>query len=581
MMEFDRDATIAEQQMEAIIFLLVAFGYIDESFDPAEKAFISDHIRKLVAQRASRLSEPPGIDILERWTQHFLEVLDRFDNSVQSYFTESVGDGETTQQFVVAKLKLHCLELLKRFDEQNQRALLGAVETLMHADGVVHPAEEAFRDDLIRLVAAPDELAFVDEPTEADDQDDDRFSDTLSDPESAGGGRASIVIDGAQEMKARTSHHPFFDDSEWDYTLTSEAFAEECKSDLALLDSATSTLSELRQRGNGRLSMARDFRGFTRGAPFLDGHVYVIPPEPSTTYELTVVGDLHGCYSCLKAALLQSDFLAKVQAHRESPGSGPVPYLVLLGDYIDRGKFSYSGTLRTVLQLLVRMPDHVFVLRGNHEFYVEINGRILAPVRPCEAMDAIAEVADNRIFARYMRLFETLPNSLVFGSTYFVHGGIPRADTFKEKWKGVSSLNDAEMRFQMMWSDPSETDFVPLELQQASARFPFGRKQFHEFMRAIGCQTMVRGHERVIDGFRAIYDDDEGTLLSLFSAGGADNDDLPARSNYREVTPMALTITQSDDITTFTPFQLDYKRFNNPEYNGFFRASRLPSAPAE
>ena len=39
---------------------------------------------------------------------------------------------------------------------------------------------------------------------------------------------------------------------------------------------------------------------------------------------------------------------------------------------------------------------------------------------------------------------------------------------------------------------------------------------------------MVRGHEKVDAGFKPMYGD-PASLLSLFSAGGADNDDLPRR----------------------------------------------------
>ena len=55
--------------------------------------------------------------------------------------------------------------------------------------------------------------------------------------------------------------------------------------------------------------------------------------------------------------------------------------------------FSYAGTLRAVMQLFLAYPDNVFMLRGNHEHYVEIGGKVLAPVRPCEAMDSIKDLA--------------------------------------------------------------------------------------------------------------------------------------------------------------------------------------------
>ena len=54
-----------------------------------------------------------------------------------------------------------------------------------------------------------------------------------------------------------------------------------------------------------------------------------MPPKPGRDYDLTVLGDLHGCYSCLKAALMQSDFFAKVEAFRIDPKHNPEPKLIL------------------------------------------------------------------------------------------------------------------------------------------------------------------------------------------------------------------------------------------------------------
>ena len=116
---------------------------------------------------------------------------------------------------------------------------------------------------------------------------------------------------------------------------------------------------------------AKDFSAFAGQDPFLDGHVYVVAPKPGLAYELLVLGDLHGCYSCLKAALMQADFFAKVQAHHDDPEKNPRMMLVFLGDYIDRGRFSYNGILRTVMQLFVdgararlRAPRQPRVLPG-------------------------------------------------------------------------------------------------------------------------------------------------------------------------------------------------------------------------
>jgi hypothetical protein len=558
MISFSSDPLVAEQQMHAILYSLVAFGYVDGEFDKEEKTFIREHIGLLVEDRARQAlgdRAEQHRDTIGVWAEHFHEVLDSIDEEIQALFTESVADGESTEQFVLAKMKLRCFELFRRFDEDQRAALLATVDELIHADGVVQPSEHIFRTELAALLRVPVEL-------------DDMDLQSLR--------PGAVVIDDARTLDPRTPDHPFFQGFEQDYARDPDEFQRQAEADLDLIRRFSDKLVEQRETGRGKLDGAADFSAFAGGEPFLDGHVYVLPPRPGKEYDLLVIGDLHGCYSCLKGALLQGDFLAKVQAYRADPEGQPFPALVLLGDYIDRGRFSYNGILRTVMQLFLTAPEHVFVLRGNHEYYVEIKGRILAPVRPSEAMDALRGRADNAIFATYMRLFEALPNMLIFDRTLFVHAGIPREDTLAEKWKGITSLNDPDLRFQMLWSDPSKSDAVPLELQKASARFPFGKRQLKSFLARLGVKTLVRGHERIVEGFRKVYDDPDAMLLSLFSAGGATNDDLPPESNYREVTPMALTIRHKDGISQLTPFVIDYARFNDPRFNAFFRAENAP-----
>ncbi|AGP40972.1 metallophosphoesterase family protein [Sorangium cellulosum] len=558
MMTFSPDPRVAEQQMHAIIYYLTGFGYIDGELDPTEKSFIRGHIQELVQQRARDAlgdEAQANQDVIARWTKHFHEVFSEIDHQIQGLFTESVSDGEDPKDFVLAKIKLRCFELLDGFDDDNREALLATVDGLMLADGVIHPSEEKFRDELSALLALAGEIDDLEiEPIE----------------------QGAVVIDPATRKQARELDHPFFKAFEWDYATDPATFAEQAKVDLDLMRRFEEKLAEQRARGAGRLDGAADLASFAGQAPFLDGHVYVASPDPAHEVELLVVGDLHGCYSCLKAALMQADFFAKLQAYREDPAHNPRIMLVFLGDYIDRGRFSYNGILRTVMQLFLAAPDNVFVLRGNHEYYVELNGRVLAPVRPSEAMSSLAAIAPNEVFAAYMRLFEALPNMLVFDRILFVHAGIPRDDTLAARWQSVSSLNDPEIRFQMLWSDPSEVDAIPAELQKSTARFPFGKRQFKSFMQKLGCTTLIRGHERIPEGFRVVYDDPDGVLLTLFSAGGRTNDDLPKASNYREVTPMALTIRYKGGVSQLTPFVIEYERYNDPKYNAFFR-EQLPS----
>jgi hypothetical protein len=556
MMTFSQDPAIAKKQLLAIIFYLTAFGHMDGEFASSERRFVRDHVAKLVASRtrtAMASADPLARTVAnERWTAQFQRVADAIDREIAGLFTESVAEGESSDQFVHAKLALRCFELLKSFDDEGRARLFEVVDELVMADGVIHPNEAKLREEIQHLLDAPLELDVV-------------VTEVVIE--------RSVEVEPREVLTPRTDDHVFLTRAERPYPTDAASFAKQAEEDVGLVRQVKALLDEQRARGAGKLATAASVRDFAGHAPFLDGHVYVLPPKPGKDYELIVLGDLHGCYSCLKGALQQTDFFAKVQAHRDDPDGTPDTRLVLLGDYIDRGRFSFDGILRAAMRLFITAPDAVYMLRGNHEYYLEHQGRVLAPVRPAEAWTSVQGLANEAFLGEYMRLFEALPNMLAFDRVLFVHAGIPRDDTLAERWKGLASLNDPELRFQMLWSDPSEAETVPVELQRTTSRFAFGSQQLRSFLARIGCTTLVRGHERIVEGFRTVYDANDATLFSLFSAGGATNTDLPESSNYREVTPMALTIRHHDGVSRVRPFVIDYERYNDPSRNRF-----VPSA---
>ncbi len=553
MLRFSQNPQEADKQMRAVIFYLTTFGYIDGDFDASEKTFVRDYIGKLVQGRVFDAVEESEQDLRKelvgKYTTHFLEVFESIDRQVRELFTESVAEGENQTDFVHAKLKLRCFEIFKSFEKEDQDQLLDTVDELIQADGTVHPAEEKFRSELATLL--------VDDPgfeLEEDEQP----------------SRPHIMAD-LVSLVPNMENHPFFGKLETHYSGDPTRLASQVNADRALLDKVMGIWDEQRKTGNGKLAGHKQVTDFAEQDPFLDDHVYVHPVKPGVDYELTVLGDLHGCYSVLKAAIMQADFFAKVNAYHEDPANNPKPLLVLLGDYIDRGMFSYQGVLRTVLQIFATVPDHVIVLRGNHEYYVQVQGNIYGGVKPAEAINTLKPHLSIEVFQHYSRCFEAMPSSLLFDKMLFVHAGIPRESLMKERWKDLSTLNDPDIRFQMMWSDPSEADVIPAALQETSARFPFGRLQSQAFLRRIGCHTLVRGHEKVNEGFKRTYDDPEQLLITLFSAGGAKNDDLPAESGYRSVNPMAMTVRMKDGVSNITPWRVDYERYNDGEKNAFFK----------
>src|SRR5690242_5838478 len=149
MLTFSTDPDVAEQQMNAIIFYLTAFGYIDGKFDFTEKTFVRIYIRQLVTARAKAAmpdADPATRDeVISRFVAHFLEVFEQIDRSVKDLFDEAVADGEDVEKFVYAKLKLRSYEIFQSFDPANQHELLTCVDELIYADGSVHPSEQAFR----------------------------------------------------------------------------------------------------------------------------------------------------------------------------------------------------------------------------------------------------------------------------------------------------------------------------------------------------------------------------------------------------------------------------------------------------
>jgi hypothetical protein len=552
MLKFSSNGPEAEKQMRAVIFYLTTFGYIDGDFDASEKEFVRGYIKKLVAHRVAGAGLEPKVaaELTTKFNTHFLEVFESIDRQVMELFTEAVAEGEAQDTFVHAKLKLRCFEIFKSFDEASQEQLMATVDELINADGSVHPAEAKFRAELADLLNEELGVELVDDE-----------------------GERPFEVASPRKIATKAEDHPFFAQFEQHYSSDRDALVRQLESDRKLMDRVIAIWDQQRALGRNKLKGKTNVSQFAPGSDFLDQHVQVLTPEPDKEYELTIIGDLHGCYSCLKAVLTQTDVLKKIAEYERKPDGNVCPKLVLLGDYIDRGMFSYQGVLRSVLQLYAKHPDHVVVLRGNHEYYVEHQGKVYGAVRPSEAMNTLKPHTSDEVFQHYIKLFDSMPTSFLFEKFMFVHGGIPKDSAIKNLYKDLSSLNEWDIRFQMMWSDPSQADVIPASLQDQSARFPFGKLQCQAFLQRLGCHTIFRGHEKVDEGFRQVYAEDACSLFTVFSSGGKTNDDLPADSSYRSVTPMAATLRFKNGKGEVTPFVIDYESFNDPARNKFYQTA--------
>jgi hypothetical protein len=553
MLSFSADPEEALREMDAVLYCLTAFGYIDGEFDRNEKEYIEEFILSLAESYEPDDSTPAGRSRRAALVDKLDRKFDRIDRELAGMWDEPTAEGERAPAFVRNRMKIRCYEILERFPEQDRRTLMQAVDDLLMADGDAHPEEIAFRDEL-RLIMEGTHTSGTPQLHEADR-----------------GSWGNYIVVHEQVARPKTNgNHPWLTKLERPFAPEPEVLRRELNADLDRIRQVMKHWEQKRRTGKGTLEGVQMVQELAGREAFLDGWVHVIPPTRPAGYDITVIGDLHGSYSCLKAALLQSEFLNKVEKFKNAPAHYPEPLLVFLGDYIDRGLFSFDGVMRAVLALVLLAPQHVIVLRGNHEHFVSKNGHILAGVRPAEGIDSLLGRASVEFLDAYRQLFEAMPAMLFFDDILMVHAGIPRDSTIRDHYHDLSSLNEPFFRYQMMWSDPSTADYVPEELQDGSNRFAFGREQARAFMHRIGVRTLIRGHEKVEEGYLVAYNEPDLRLITLFSAGGADNYDLPEKSSYRKVTPTALTIRYREGRTDIEPWVIDYENYNYPELNGFF-----------
>ena len=545
-------------RFSTMVDLMLTVSYIDGVFHQREWALLHSYVDSVLAMIEGAAVGTPDdrAKLRNAWRAHFEELYSRLDAEVSVLAQEVMAAGNDT--YVGSRLRVRALTLFKRLSPADQAVALELIVALVHADGQITKNEHDLHLELQQLfavkpvvkvpVAAPSARTLVDAPLPPV--------------------HPLIVMPNGKKDLAALSH-PLLDPIEQTLSPHPVERQSQVEWDYQLIQRASLQWQRQAALGANRLSGITSIDQLAPGSRFLDRYVHVM--RPNAPVELIVLGDLHGCYSCLKAALLQTNFIQRAWAHQWDPANNPDVKLVLLGDYIDRGRFSFDGVLRAALHLFVALPDHVVLLRGNHEWLRWIDNRITSGVYPAEALASLAPHVPVEMLEAYRVLFEQMPTSFLFERTLFVHGGIPREDTFAERYHDLSSLNDDHLRFQMMWSDPAPTDHVPVELQRMDPRFTFGRNQFKAFMERVGLHSLIRGHERIDAGVEVIYDLGEHMLVSLFSSGGKDNADLPEDSSYRSVTPMALSILASQGKLAATPWPLKYQTFNYAPHNGLYR----------
>lgn len=209
-----------------------------------------------------------------------------------------------------------------------------------------------------------------------------------------------------------------------------------------------------------------------------------------------VVGDIHGDIHDLLRILSEIGDLTKGR-------------IIFLGDYIDRGGFSLEIVL-TLFTLLIKFPNNVTLLRGNHEFPNVYNCTSLS--------DELMSIYENTsLFNVIHNVFIWLPLAALVGGKYLcLHGGI--GPEFKKVSDilaipyPVTTYEDSKLVANILWSDPCKTIMNFLDSTRGLGML-FGQNALSQFLKENNLKMLIRAHQCVPEGVD-IYKD---LVLTVFS----------------------------------------------------------------
>ena len=211
---------------------------------------------------------------------------------------------------------------------------------------------------------------------------------------------------------------------------------------------------------------------------------------------IVVLGDIHGQYF---------DLLK----HIDSAGIPPDTTYLVLGDYVDRGKYSIEVAC-LLYALKIKYPINIYIIRGDHEcsrvnrrngFYEE----------------CVRRFGTLYVWNAFVSTFNVLPFAAIIDQSIFcVHGGLsPLLESVSQLRKierPVDIPHEGLIR-DLVWADfyEPQNGFGNNEIRDCS--IVFGKQELNRFLDANELKLMVRGHEVVQRGFVV-----EGRCVTVFSA---------------------------------------------------------------
>lgn len=222
---------------------------------------------------------------------------------------------------------------------------------------------------------------------------------------------------------------------------------------------------------------------------------------------VNIIGDIHGQYNDLVKLI-------------KLGGSADNSKFLFLGDYVDRGEFSFEVVI-LVCCLKLNYPKNVFLLRGNHECR-EMTTRF-------NFRDEVLEKYDQEVYNLITDLFDCLPLAAIINNKFLaLHGGISpelRKISDFNKVKRFREPPKAGLFCDILWSDPvdnSSGDLNQLYIpnRQRKCSYVFGAESLSKFLYKNNLLTIIRAHEVQLEGYKMLKwrGNDFPQVITIFSA---------------------------------------------------------------
>jgi protein phosphatase len=196
----------------------------------------------------------------------------------------------------------------------------------------------------------------------------------------------------------------------------------------------------------------------------------------------------------------------------------PQSRLLFLGDYVDRGEYSIE-VVTLLFSLMILYPNHVVLLRGNHEF-------LTVNTTYGFYSDVLAQYQSPKLYEAMNTAFLYMPLVAILNSEVFcVHGGIAPTLTSIDRIRTIKRplfSHEGPIVVDLLWSDPN-SECKRYSLSSRGFGVEFGHNALNEFLERMRLKLVVRAHQCAQAGISKFGDDKLYTVFSCSNYEGETN----------------------------------------------------------